>query len=438
MRTARPKRPAGGAPRRAATTRRDEPTSLGACFDCVPADDVLLPLLRRLPLDALLRCSALSRGWHALLAAPSSRQLFTHLSFADTSASVDDVGLVALARRAGGALRCLDVTACHLVTGRGIVAALQAAKRGAAALECLATCVWRGSDVGAGPVFTAAQAKALRAACPQLDAGLSWVEPHPAHRTTTPPANATDERLGKVVEMLRALDTPVGLLNATASATQAALLTAVLPASAVANAAFLRRGGSADVIDAALLPWKGDTRWRMSTDGLQTQDVGQSAMQMLCISLLTPNAHTLARVWAASPALQCLELAHCSLGDSGAGVLAAKLATDTQLLHLMLLGNGISGAGAASLAAALTTNAGAVLRRLDLSRNAIGDAGLNALADALAHNTSLHRLLVSRSRNSIRGLAALERAVATRPQPLQLVFMLSLVVLSQARPTPCL
>ena len=419
----------------ASPTRRNDaprPLSLGACFDCLPADDVLVPLLHRLPLDALLRCTALSRGWHALLSAQSSRELFVCLDFGDTSAAVDDEGLASMARRAGGALRCLDVTACHLVTGQGVVAALQAAADGAAALECLATCVWRGSDVGNGPVFTAAQAEALRAACPQLDARLSWVDANPLRRTPAPPSAWLVEQVDTV--LLRSIELPVRLLTAMASESQTTHMAATLPASTVVNVAFLQRRGRASSLEASLhVAWVAGVG-QTCTDRLSAEALTQSGLQVLSLYDVEPDEDSLADIWASSPALQFLNLSRCSLGDDGAGVLAAKLATDTQLLHLDLEANGISDAGAASLAAALTTNAGAALRHLDLSLNPIGDAGWQAVADALVHNTSLRQLLVSRSRTSgYRGLAAVERVVAARPQPLQLSYRLHIVVRHQVR-----
>ncbi len=121
---------------------------------------------------------------------------------------------------------------------------------------------------------------------------------------------------------------------------------------------------------------------------------------------------SLARDLAASPSLRALNLGYNSLGDAGAGAVAAALASAGRTraaaaagpVELDLQRNSIGDAGAAALAAALGTNLAsadadarrsssggyepaarrAVATRVDLRSNAIGAAGMEALASRVA------------------------------------------------------
>lgn len=105
------------------------------------------------------------------------------------------------------------------------------------------------------------------------------------------------------------------------------------------------------------------------------------------------------------------------MGDAGAKMLAALMASGVPLRELDLAGNEVGDEGAVALGDALAGPGATPLARLDLSRCALGDPGAAALCGALAANTSLQQLSLHSnrfpfSREVLLQLAAL---VAARP-----------------------
>jgi hypothetical protein len=117
----------------------------------------------------------------------------------------------------------------------------------------------------------------------------------------------------------------------------------------------------------------------------------------------------LVRLHAQDATLTSLHLRWNGISDAGAASLADALHVNRTLTSLYLDYNDIGEAGAASLAGALHVNH--TLTTLDLEWNRIGGAGAASLADALHHNTTLASLSLARNEIGAAGAASLASAL---------------------------
>ena len=117
-------------------------------------------------------------------------------------------------------------------------------------------------------------------------------------------------------------------------------------------------------------------------------------------------AASLSEALTANSSLTNLNLSYNSIGAVGAASLFQALTANSSLTNLDLSGNSIGAVGAASLSQALTANSS--LTDLDLCDNSIGDDGAASLLQALKANSSLTNLNLSY--NSI-GAASLFQAL---------------------------
>eukprot|EP00429_Kryptoperidinium_foliaceum_P042153 CAMPEP_0176117946 /NCGR_PEP_ID=MMETSP0120_2-20121206/59262_1 /TAXON_ID=160619 /ORGANISM="Kryptoperidinium foliaceum, Strain CCMP 1326" /LENGTH=210 /DNA_ID=CAMNT_0017452257 /DNA_START=129 /DNA_END=757 /DNA_ORIENTATION=- len=116
-------------------------------------------------------------------------------------------------------------------------------------------------------------------------------------------------------------------------------------------------------------------------------------------------AEDLVQLIAVSPSLRHLHLAHNSIGNEGAKVLAQSNSF-SQLQVCNMSDNEIGPQGIREIASALS-RPDCVLRTLVLDSNRVGDDGLEKLLEGLRRNASLKSLDLSYNRITRRGLNAI-------------------------------
>jgi hypothetical protein len=331
-----------------------EMTPLGTLAVLPP--ELLLSILALLPLDARLRCGALSRAWAALVAEPA---LYARLRFdgcpslparAPRAHALDANALARLCARAGHALRSLDAPnahACGALTAAGVLAAVQHAP-GRASLEELAM-MRHGTTLSPSLPRRAhclhlEGLLALRAACPALCSG--WLMVRCEHAAQALPVMQALPPLPRIYIALDA--SGIGLTGA--EGVRALQLGAAPPACRLHELWLSRNALGAD------------------------------------------GAITLAAALPSLRRLRSLHLGRCAIGDEGAVALAAALARPECMLDLLdLSDNGLGDVGITALA--LTLPAQALLSVLLLASNlSVTVVGVEALAAALPRCARLAHL----------------------------------------------
>ena len=138
---------------------------------------------------------------------------------------------------------------------------------------------------------------------------------------------------------------------------------------------------------------------------LRWNQLNEHALGALCSALAQPGC----------AALIALRMGGNNLGDAGAAMLAATLSSNRTLQVLDLRGNGIKHTGAVALGAALGTD-GMALRALHLGGNPWGaSGGARALADGLARNASLTTLRLGSCNVGEDGVRSLAAALRVHP-----------------------
>jgi hypothetical protein len=400
-------------PRKPAAARAMPPSSAAAAptppaaarcgFDALP-DSLLVSLLLLLPLDARLRCAALSKRWAALLRTPPP---LAHLSFSalalPAAALPDGAALERLCRLAGGALRSLDVSdegRCSRITAAALASALRHAPR-LASLRA-----WAPASESY-PLFKETEARAVAAACPALrDAALALHAPlaSAASALSAAPTAAAHVRLtlGGAVpgppEALRAAFSGAHRLEALVLNQNGlrcgglTALSASLPAAPALRRLELNQNNIADEGVAALVA--------ALTGGGAGGGGGAAASASPVAAPHSPHF---------SSPLRVLSLRHNFVGDAGAAALAPLCARFLEALDLQ--DNRVAFAGMNALAEALRAPA-CTLQRLDLRRNRAGIAGAAVLADALHSNASL--VVLSLAHNAIGDEGAVTLAACFR------------------------
>ncbi|WP_203927069.1 gala protein [Virgisporangium ochraceum] len=109
------------------------------------------------------------------------------------------------------------------------------------------------------------------------------------------------------------------------------------------------------------------------------------------------------------------------LGAPGIAALADALTPDHRLQTLYLGCNHVDAGGLAPLADRLAGDR--TVRAVWLKRNPIGDEGAAVLAESLRHNASVRTLDLTNTGLTVAGLTGLAAALATRPRPLQRLYL---------------
>jgi uncharacterized protein (TIGR02996 family) len=134
--------------------------------------------------------------------------------------------------------------------------------------------------------------------------------------------------------------------------------------------------------------------WNVLNPGYTEALAGPALARLasLCVSGAKHDAHDLARLGTAFPALRELDLERCQIGPAGMTALGAALAVP--LARLRVERNGLGDAGALALAAA---PAFASLRSLEAGHNRIGHKGAVAIASS-PHLAGLERITLNEPR----------------------------------------
>jgi hypothetical protein len=420
--------------KRAAVPTAAEPTQSADLFEALP-DDVLVMLLRLLPLDAQLRCGALSRRWARVLRA--TPELFTRLAFDGVTAkgAMDARALARLCARAasgaagpataGGAsgsaaasLHTLDLSAHAKATSKVNPHALVKALRGTRceALHCITS--------PRRLVFSVSSAQALQAACPTLRRGafavtadsrtllgaltvLPGLQRELRLHRLTPPPEATNLLLALLDKLSRE---PCGVtlldLHESRSAFgTGAAVERLLRSNTVLTSLNLRLAGHfATAAGGSIALFRG----LRDNTALLELDLSY------CPPLAAADVDALADALRANRTLKRLWLCCTPVEAHGAEALAAAL-EENSCLELLDLSSTKAGArGAAALARALAANT--ALRKLNLQSCYVGAAGAAALVDALqsGRNTTLHTLDLQKNALLVGDRAALRARCGPR------------------------
>jgi hypothetical protein len=380
-------------------------------FEAVP-DEVLLLILRQLPLDTLLRCGALGRRWRRVLDANPA--LFCTLTLETVTArgSLDNAALTRLCRRAaaGGGLRLLDLSTkrAALVKGvspEGLVWALGA--HSASYCQQLRT-------LGCAKklLFSVASAQRLFAGSPALQTGsialdLDTKDAHYA-MAILPPAFTVSLR---AVKYKWRQGTPYSLpaiLNALAARDSGRVTALDLHMSESgfgaptghALARLLRASATLRTLDLSVCyhafqgpnphPLAGAPGGGLALVQALEENTALTELDVSYTSFGEDEAVAMGAVLRVNRTLTRLNLGSTKMGAQGAAALAAGLAANATLTELDVSSGRLGADGVGVIAAALRSNA--TLTRLHLPRNAAGVAGAEALVAALAGNTTLTRI----------------------------------------------
>jgi hypothetical protein len=380
-------------------------------FEAVP-DEVLLIILRQLPLDTLLRCGALGRRWRRAL--DDNPSLFCTLSLADVTVrgSLGNAALTRLCVRAaaGGGLRLLDLSTKHAALCRGInPEGLVWALGAHSASNCAEL---RTLGCAKKLLFSVPSAHRLFHAVPALQAGslaldVDTADAHYAFAIVPPGVTTTvraykykwrqgtpgslpafiDDVAAHGGRRVTALDlhwsesgfgAPTGhalarLLRASATLTSLDLSVCFHAFQGPnAHPAAGAPGGGLALVQAL-----------ESNESLTDLDVSYTPFG-------EEEAVAMGAVLRLNRTLTRLNMGSARIGAQGATALAAGLAANTALTELDMSAARLGAEGVAAIAAALRRNT--TLTKLNLQRNAAGVAGAEALAAAMAHNTSLTRV----------------------------------------------
>ena len=148
-----------------------------------------------------------------------------------------------------------------------------------------------------------------------------------------------------------------------------------------------------------------------------------------CRGLLNANMVALGRLVVHQPngmtGLISINLAHNSIGDSGAVALGKAMASGSPTLRrLQLHENRIGDAGFAALAQSMRPDGASALQLLRVDFNRIGDVGFEALAEAWAENGGAEMLELAAAGNEVtgRGFAAMIAVLHNAPRLRSLAF----------------
>ena len=148
-----------------------------------------------------------------------------------------------------------------------------------------------------------------------------------------------------------------------------------------------------------------------------------------CRGLLDANMVALGRLAMHQPngmtELISINLAHNSIGDSGAAALGRAMASGSPALRrLQLHENRIGDAGLTALAQSMRPDGASSLQLVRVDFNRIGDAGFEALAEAWAENGGAEMLELAAAGNEVtgRGFAAMIAVLHNAPRLRSLAF----------------
>ena len=316
--------------------------------------EALSLILPRLAPDSRARAACVSRAWRAATLHPA---LWEELRFERCAARVTDATLASLCKRAGAALRMLNLeaVACKRVTSDGVLAALR--DGGCTGLRWL---------ILLQETFVpAVVAQQLAAACPMLRTAACTVYCY----------------LSYAVAASTALPGPLKLwCDCCVDKSEAGVLAQL--------AECLRDNTSLAGLDLGFCSM-GDTGAAQLADGLRN-NATLTDLSLCDNSIGDAGATQLAECLRINVTLKSLNLGSNNIGETGATQLAECLTFNATLESLDLYDNLFGDAGATRLAGCLRVNA--TLTSLNLSENGICETGATQMAESLRVNTKLKHL----------------------------------------------
>jgi hypothetical protein len=403
-------------------------------FEAVP-DEVLLIILRQLPLDALLRCGALGRRWRGVLDRYPS--LFRKLSLEGVTArgALDNAALARLCARAAaaGGLRLLDLhtknaALCKRVNPEGLVHALSRAGVHCAELRTLG-CAKK-------LLFSVASAQRLFAGCPALHTGSIAldVDAKDAHAamgilprgfTCTLRAVKYRWRAGTPGSLPALIDALAEDGGGRVTALDMHCSESGLGApTGHALARLLRASGTLTSLDLSVCyhafqgphphPLQGAPGGGVALVRALEANESLTDLDVSFTPFGEEEAVAMGAVLRLNATLTRLNLCSAKVGAEGAAALAAGLAANSTLTELDLSSARLGLEGMAAIAGALRANG--TLTKLNLQRNAAGAAGADALAGVLAANATLARVYMQGNGVPVADLRRLRAATGARVQ----------------------
>ncbi|CEH18305.1 Ribonuclease inhibitor type leucine-rich repeat proteins [Ceraceosorus bombacis] len=152
---------------------------------------------------------------------------------------------------------------------------------------------------------------------------------------------------------------------------------------------------------------------------LQTDALGIQSLWFKRNPLGPTSVPALLALASSCPALRCLDVDVCELGDDGCAALCSGLQhSNTKLCTLYLSGNGAGRKTCFALRNLCASPASP--ESLYLTCSPIGDEGIAILCDGFARNTNLRRLVLGSTGMSSAGVSALCKTIADHPTLLHL------------------
>ncbi len=372
-----------------------------------------LALFGLLPVDQLLRCAEVCKGWHATL---NERSLWTRLDLSATAGlarPATDALLHAAAARAAGQLHALDLTDCKAMTHDALLVVARANADTLTELRMEGSC---GNRFFGDLHARVGEVEAVLGAAPRLRllaADVFCPDAAVAHRLLRNEGVFAALRVRKLHIAAPAHDDAGVVALAADLAThtclveirlQRAALRTLAALNVVVDAALALRLASLTLSACHITPATAPALARLISGGALTElHICSNGMELLD----QPAAALVANALRANSTLTSLQLRSCRFWeDAAAAALLLGALTAHRSLRMLSLSGNIFGDQQQALDAALGALVAAnapTLHELNLSCVAANEAGLlcmGPLLDALPLNTHMHTLNLDHNRFS--------------------------------------